>query len=78
MLASRILALQRLQKCTKYRTNPVFNRAMSHREGGTPGENLPFRKLIGNPARCTWVFILWFGSGLWVPCVAFVYLMHKD
>lgn len=40
-------------------------------------QNLPCRKLIGRPGRAAMVFIVFFGSGFWIPDVALVYLMHK-
>ncbi|ERL90923.1 hypothetical protein D910_08267 [Dendroctonus ponderosae] len=64
-----------LQKTAKYR---VSRRLMSGHHGGTAGENMPFRKCIGNPARGALMFSVFFGTAMFGPCLILIYLMHKD
>lgn len=59
-----------------HRNYPAGVKRHSH-HGGVPGENLPFGKSLGKPGRLTMIFVLFFGSGMWVPQVAFLYMMIK-
>ncbi|KAJ8925707.1 hypothetical protein NQ315_009554 [Exocentrus adspersus] len=57
-------------------SNNHFTRRHSH-EGGVPGENLPFGKSLGRPAKMTTLFVLFFGSGLLAPNLVFMYMYLK-